>query len=592
MDINQIIVAVVLIFIIFSLYKEWIGPAFTFFVAIIILGLTGILTSKEILSGFANEQIAVITLLLLLGDIIRRTSFIEYFFDKTFKSSLSKTSFLFRMTVVVASLSAFFNNTPLVAIMMPHVSAWSQKNNISSSKFLIPLSYAAILGGTITLIGTSTNMIVNGLVIDQKIFPEIKHLNIFDFAYVGIPMMIIGILYLVFFSNKLLPDNKSNVEKFNQDAHHYMVEAHIRKNSDLIGKTIENTQLRNLKGLFLAGVLRNNQLFKAIPPNTILQENDILFFAGKTETVANLVKTQKGLTFPEVGLLTRKPNTDIIEIVITHNSSMISKTVKEANFRGKYDAAIIGIQRDGEHIQEKIGSIKLKAGDVLLLLANDTLFQRNDILDFYFISKVKELRKTEPYKTTILVGGTILAIILASLGIISLFLALTTLFSIVLLLKIASPKDIYKNIDYNLILIIAMSLALGIAMVKTGLAENISHLILHFLLPFGVVAVLTGIYIITALLAAYVTNKAAVAIVFPISLTLAADLSLEPMPFILVVAFAAAANFMTPIGYQTNLMVYGPGSYKFKDFFKIGFPLTILYMIVTISILYFMYFHS
>ena len=196
----------------------------------------------------------------------------------------------------------------------------------------------------------------------------------------------------------------------------------------------------------------------------------------------------------------------------------------------------------------------------------------------------------DTYKAVILIGGTVLAIALSAMGYISLFLALMLLFIPILGLKIASPKDVHRNIDYNLILIIVMSLALGLAMVKTGVAEIISSGVINIFSNLGPVGILTGVYMITALLAAYITNKAAVAIIFPVALTLAQDLNVNPMPFILVVAFASAANFMTPIGYQTNLMIYGPGAYKFKDFFKVGFPLTVIYMVVTILVLKLIYF--
>lgn len=589
MNFDQIVVIVVIVFILISLYKEYIGPAFTFLIGVLVLGSFNILTPQEILNGFANEQIAVIVLLLLLGDIIRRTSLIDSMFDKVFDKNMPKRSFVFKMTTLVATLSAFFNNTPLVAIMMPYVSSWSKTNNISPSKLLIPLSYAAILGGSATLIGTSTNLIVNGLVIDQQVFPGLESMNLFDFVYVGLPMVVIGILYLTFVSNYLLPSHTGNIERFNAEAQNYIVEVQIRKHSSLINKTIEEAKLRNLEGLFLVEILRDNQRYKAISPDVILLENDFLYFAGKTEMVADLVEID-GLTFPELGLLKRKKSTDIVEIVITHNSTLISKTVKEANFRGKYDAAIIGIQRNGERIAEKIGSIQLKAGDVLMLIAGSDLTKRDDIMDFYFISKVKEIREIPTYKAVVLVGGAVLAIALSAMGFISLFLALMLLFIPILGLKIASPKDVHRNIDYNLILIIVMSLALGMAMVKTGVAEIISQSIIGVFEPLGPIGILTGIYLLTAILAAYVTNKAAVAIVFPVALTLAFDLQVNPMPFILVVAFASAANFMTPIGYQTNLMIYGPGAYKFKDFFKVGLPLTLIYMVVTLLILNYIYF--
>ncbi len=304
-----------------------------------------------------------------------------------------------------------------------------------------------------------------------------------------------------------------------------------------------------------------------------------------------MIDSESGLQLSQVGMFVKKPHTEVIEIVISHNSTLASKTVKESNFRGKYDAAIIAIHRNGERITGKIGEVRLIAGDVLLLLVGDDFNSlSSETLDFYLISKIKDFRKLEWYKVAVLLGGTGLAIFLHGLGILNLFLGLTFLLIICMATKIASPKDIGKSLDLNLAIIIAMSLALGIAMVKTGLAHTISEYFITALEPLGVIGLLTGIFVITNLLASYITNKAGVALIFPISITVALDLGLtDPTPFILVVAFAGAANFITPIGYQTNLMVYGPGGYAFKDFMKIGLPLTFLYMIATVSILYFYY---
>jgi len=591
MSFDAIIVFIVLAFILVSFYKEIVGPAFTFLIAVVILGAVNILTPSEILGGFANEQISVIVMLLLVGDIIRKAAIVEFLFNRVFKSAKSYKGFMRQMMLIIAPFSAFLNNTPLVAVMMPYVHNWSKRNNISPSKLLIPLSYAAILGGCATLIGTSTNLIVNGFVADQKIFPEIQSLGLFDFAYVGLPMMIIGFLYIIFIGDKLLPLKKDVISEFSTNARKYIVEARVRKGSFLIGKTIEEAGLRNLPGLFLVEILRNKLRLKAVSPDTIIEQGDILYFAGDTETIAEMIDTDMGLTLSEVGMFLKKKHTEVIEIVVSHNSSLINKTVKEASFRGKYDAAIIAVYRNGERIMGKIGPVKLRAGDALLLLSGDAFSERMaDTHDFYLISKIKDIRKLEFYKVAVLLGGTALAIALSALGFISLFMGLIILTILILLLKIASPKDLYKSIDYNLIIIIALSLALGIAMIKSGVAEMIAEVFIKLFQPLGPLGILFGIYFVTAVLAAYITNKAAVAIIFPISLTIAKDMALNPMPFILIVAFAAAANFMTPIGYQTNLMVYGPGGYSFKDFFRIGFPLTIIYMIVTVLILNFVYF--
>jgi di/tricarboxylate transporter len=566
------------------------GPAFTFLIGIVVLGIFGILTPKEILSGLANEQIMVIILLLLLGDIIRKSNLIDRLFDKAFRKATTYRGFMTRMIAIVAGFSAFLNNTPLVAIMIPYVHNWSKRNNYAPSKLLIPLSYAAILGGCATLIGTSTNLIVNGMVTDQLIVPGLKPLGMFDFTIVGFPMIIIGSIYLILFSNKLLPSKKDVISDFSAQTREYLVEAMVKTNSKFVGKTIENAGLRNLKGLFLVEILRKEERISAVSPFEVVRDEDILIFAGDTKTIAEMVNADVGLELREIGMFSRKTHTEVLEIVVSHNSTLIDKTVRESGFRGKYDAAILAIHRNGERISGKIGQMKLKAGDVLLLLAGDDFAKRSaDTHDFYLISKVREFRNLEWYQTVALFGGTALAITLSALGVISLFMALIILLIIIQLLGITSPKDIGKSIDFNLGIIIALSLALGTAMVKTGMAHIVANFIISVFKPFGPYGLLFGIFLITNVMASYITTQVAAVLIFPISVTAAINLGLPPIPFILIVSFAAAANFLTPIGYQTNLMVYGPGGYSFKDYFKIGLPLTIIYMFVAVTILYYAY---
>ncbi len=591
MTFDAIIVIAVLLFLIVSLYKEILGPTMTFIIAVIVLGITNVLDPSEILDGFANEQIAVIVMLLLLGDIYRRTSVLDIFFDYFFTRSKSIRNFTARMMFVVAFLSAFLNNTPLVALLMPYVHTTADRLKAPVSKLMIPLSFAAILGGCATLIGTSTNLIVNGLVTDQKIIPNLPQLDIFDFSAVGVPMIVIGIAYILFFGQKLLPENKNPIDKINALERKFIVEGRIKTNSDLIGKTIAEAGLRNLEGLFLFEILREDIRITAVPNDTILMEEDILLFTGSTESIADFVKSKNGIEIPSVGMFSRKKNTEVIEVVISHNSSIAGKTIKEVNFRAKYDATAIAVNRDGETFAGKLGNTELKAGDSVLLLAG-TYFEARlkDTVDFFLTSRVKEIRRLGFLRTMFLVGGTILVILLSTIGLIKFFNGLMVLLTGLVIMKITRPKDLVKSIDYDLIIIIALSLALGMAMMKTGVAELFSEGIIIVFKPLGKVGILTGIYMITTILAAYITNKAAVAVIFPVSLSLALELNVDVMPFILVVAYAAAANFMTPIGYQTNLMIYGPGGYKFKDFFRIGAPLTLLYMIVTITILSLMYF--
>lgn len=587
---DLILVFIVIVFILVSLYMQLLGASFTFLVAVVVLGFFGVLTPREMLSGFANEQIAVIIMLLLLGDVIRRTPVIEIIFDKLFMKAKSYRGFMSRMILIVSVFSAFLNNTPLVAVMMPYVNTWCKRNNISPSKFLMPLSYAAILGGCATLIGTSTNLIVNGLVIDQDIIPDLASLRIFDFVYVGVPMVLVGFFYLVFFGDRLLPSRPELLEEFTGQSRTYVIETIVRPGSPLVGRTIEDSGLRNLKDLYLVEIMRNGRQLFVVSNGIVIVEGDVLVFAGDKTQVAELMKNPMGLTLPSVGMLRRKRHTEIVEIVISHNSGLINKSLKDINFRAKYDAAVIGVHRNEERINGILREVVIRAGDVLLLYGgSDFLSRASDTLDFYFISMVREFKKLEDYKVVILLGGLITAVVLSALNILSLFLSLLILVLLALFMKMSSPKELPKAIDYDLALIIVMALALGTAMIKSGAAALIADLFINLFMPLGNVGILAGIYLVTAILAAYITNKASVALIFPISLSISVELGLDPLPFILVVGYASAANFLTPHGYQTNLMIYGPGGYTYRDFFRVGLPLTLLYMTVTVVILSLLY---
>lgn len=588
---GAVIVAVVVLFILVSLYKELFGVTFTFFIAVLILGIAGILTPSEIMAGFGNEQIAVIIMLLLLGDAIRQTSVVELFFERIFPRTASNRGFLLRMSIWISGFSSFLNNTPLVAVMMPYVHQWSARNNISSSKLLMPLSFATILGGCMTLIGTSTNLIVNGMVIDQKIIPGMEPLGLFDFFWVGFPMLVIGIAYLYFMSFKILPDRRPAVNDFVPQERRYSFEAEVHKQSKYIGKTLGELGLQNRKEMFVFEIVRDEVLITDIDSSTVLCSGDILHISSCNQHVLGFLTDGADMRLPSVGMMSKRNITQVIEIVISHNSTLISKEIGSVNFRALYDAVPLGIHRNGESLSGNLETVKLKAGDVVLLLVDNNFFKRvAGVIDFYLLSRVHEVRKQSEFKVYTLFGGTLLAIILAALNIVPLFIGLLVVLIAITLLKVVSPKDLPKNIDYSLAAVIALSLALGTAMIKTGVADMVAQVVVNVFMPFGKVAVLLGIYAITALMAAYITNKAAVAIIFPISLSAAKMLGVNPEPFALVVAFAAAANFMTPIGYQTNLMVYGPGGYTFKDFFNFGFPLTVIYMIVAVAVLSITYF--
>ena len=586
MTIDQIIVCVVILFLLISLYKRFFGPGFTFVIGISILGIAGILQPSEILHGFANEQIAIIILLLLIGEIIRRSTLIDNMFKRFFNNTHTYKGFMAKLLFPVAALSSMINNTPLVAIMMPYVHNWGKRNNIAVSKLFIPLSYAAILGGTATLIGTSTNLVVNGMVAEQNIIPDFKTLEIFDFAPVGISMIILGGIYLIFFGYKMLPDNSDLKDNLTLKTREYIVEVSVNINSEYHNKTVEKANLRNLKDLFLVEIIRNSRTITPVSPTTLIQEGDVLVFAGNTETIADMIENNSNIMPTDFSKLAKNSKTEVVEVFVTPNSPLLSMSIKKSNFRSKYDAAILAIHRNGSRITGKIGDIVPIAGDMLLIATGDDFEKRtNGNSDFFVVDKIRSIENMPTYQSVLILGGLIISVLLSSLKIVPLFTCLLVFIIVMLITKIANPKELYRGLNFNLLFIIALALALGSAMIKTELASLLSNSFLGFFKPYGVIVLLIGIYLITNLLSSVITNIGAVAIVFPISLSLALQLGINPKPFVLLVAYAAAASFITPIGYQTNLMVYGPGGYNFKDFMKIGLPLSIIFMITTVVLL-------
>jgi len=585
MSAEIIIVLLVILFLLVSLYREWLWPPVIFFISVAVLTLSGIITPQEALGGFANDQVAVIVILLILSEIIRHSSLVDKMFDAIFSGANSVNSFLWRMMGYVSISSAFFNNTPLVAMMMPYVHSWSNKNGISPSRLLIPLSYAAILGGCMTLVGTSTNLIVNGMAIEAGL----EGLNIFDFIYVGAPMLFVGFLYLLFFGRKLLPDTKDMVEDFVQSSREYLVEAKVNSDSPLINKSIREAKLRHLKGLFLVEIVRGDKLITPVSPHEVLQAGDGLIFTGVTSAISDLDKPAMGLSLPKPTEAKEK-GMNIIELVISHNSRLIGSKIQDSDFRGKYDGSILAVHRNRENLSGKIGEIEIRAGDVLLALIGPDFYKRvAEVQAFYVISKEQETTDIKPWKLAIMIGGIVGAVVLQAIGVVPLFYSLFSLMGIVLVMDMIPFTIIRKGFDFNLVILLAFGLAFGKAMSNSGAAKFLAEGILVLGEPLGFTGLIAGIFIITNLLSSYITNKAAVAILFPISIKIAATMGFDIQPFILVVCYGAAASFITPIGYQTNLMVYGPGGYTFKDFFRVGLPLTILYMIVCVIVLTYMY---
>jgi len=586
MSFEAILVIIVILLMLVALYTELAQPALIFLVAVMIMYFSGIINLKEILSGLSNENIVLIFLLIVISDIIKKAGLMDRLINRLLRYNLKLSSYKGRLSFLVGSLSAFINNTPLVALMMPYVFDWAKRNKISTSKVMLPLSYAAIAGGTVTLIGTSTNLIVNGLSMEAGQ----PSLNLFDFTYVGLPAMIITGLYLTLFSSKILPARQDILTQYEEKKRDYLVETLVPPKSNLIGRSIEKGKLRNLKGLYLAQIIRQNELIAPVSPKEVIYEGDRLFFAGDTLTILELVEDKKNLSLPYGNLMMQETENNIIEVIISSNSRLVHQTAKSSNFRKKYDAAIIAIQRNGEKLSGKLGEIDFKVGDLLLLITGRsfTRYSENE-QDFLITSKIKEIQSIPIWKKFVFFGGVLTAFVLATLKILPLFVSLLLMIGVAAIIKMVKFPQLKAAIDLNLLFILVLALAFGKAITNSGVATIAADFFMNL---FGTnpLTVMIILYLLTNLTTMFVTNAAAVAIIFPIAFASYSNFQdISFTPFVLTIALAASAEFLTPFGYQTNLMVYGPGNYQFKDYIKLGLPLTIMYFVLTIGILGYIY---
>lgn len=550
-------------------------------------GLTIIIVSQAVtpsqaLTGFSNQGMLTVAALYVVAAGLKETGGIQYIVETIIGRFKSIRRTQIRIMAPVMVVSAFLNNTPVVASFIPALEDWSRKNQVAASKLLIPLSYAAILGGTCTLIGTSTNLIVNGLLIEEA---STQTIGIFEPALIGIPCAIVGFLYLAVLGDKLLPVRGSGYDTF-KDPREYTIEMIVQADSSLPGKTIEEAGLRHLPELFLAEIYRDGHIMAAVDPEQELRADDRLIFTGVVDSIVDLQQV-KGLT-PATDQIFKLDSSRrerlLIEAVVSPSHPVNGKTIKKGGFRNIYDAVVLAVSRNGERIKEKVGDIRLKTGDTLLLEASPNfLEQYKNSSDYFLISGISDSSPPNYEKSGY--AWTILAVMVSSVafGLLSMFQASFMAAGLMVATRCCRATIAKDYIDWSVLLVIAASLGLGNALQETGAATVLAEGFLSYAENNPHLA-LAGIYLSTWILTEMVTNNAAAVLIFPIAISMATSFGVSYMPFVLTIIMAASASFSTPIGYQTNLMVYGPGGYKFTDFTKIGLPLNLMVAVITISL--------
>jgi len=579
MNIDSLVLCIIISIMFFVLIKEWLLPELAVFLALAAIILLGILEPGEALIGFSNSGVHTVALLLIIAATVSKTGILGEIFEKILGKNKSMPLVLFRLMLPVSSLSAFMNNTPIVTMLIPTIQHWAITNHIRPSKLLIPLSYATILGGTITLIGTSTNLIVQGFLIERGI----DEFHLFDFSIFGIPIALAGILYMVVVGHYALPNRKDNTESFTDEKRNYLFEFIVDKTSKLVGKTIEEAQLRHLQEIFLVQIIRNDRMIVPAPNDYIIQAEDTLVFSGSRYAFQQILQIN-GLTLSKDSSPTLNNGT-LYEVVISNRSPLLYKKIKESNFRSKYNAAIVAVKRKNKQITSGIGNIILKRGDSLILLANhDFSNSWGDSVDFHLVSPIKMVKRSTTFEKVMIIGiltGFILTSIFQLLSIFQLCLLST---SLILLTRTLSISDAKKAISWDVIILMGCSIGIGEAIEKTGLAISVASFLTKLQPHLGIVGIIIAFYFITMIMTEVLNNLATAAFMFPIGFSIAQQINVEPIMFAMLTAIAASCSFLTPIGYQTNLLVYGPGGYKFTDYIKVGLPLSFICMSITIFI--------
>jgi len=552
------------------------APDIIFLWAIVILTILGVISAEEAFSGFSNEAMLTVAMLFIVAAGLRDTGVLDGMSQRILGRAKSSRSAVFRLAAVIVPFSAFLNNTPIVAMFIPVVLGWCRRMNIAPSKLLIPISYLAILGGTCTLIGTSTNLVVNGMMAKAGV----PQMTLFELSWIGVPYAIVGTGYLLTWGNVLLPNRKDLMSQLSESRREYIAEMLVSSRSRLIGKSIEEAGLRQLPGLYVVEIDRAGQLITPVTPDEIVEEGDHLVFTGIVSSILELEKisglqpvdeSARNLTAQD------KRRGRMCEVVISQTSPLVGQTVREADFRATYGAAIVAVHRSGSRLARKIGDIRMEPGDTLLLQTGPHFERayRNDPA-FYLVSSISEYIPLRSDRSWI--AGVLLVVLIAlmSTSYIPTVVSATLISLAMVAAGCLSTSEARKSIEWSTLITIACAFGVGKALENSGAAAGLARTFVSMTGDSGPWVALSVTYLLVSVITEVITNNACAALMFPICLETAKLYNVSERPFLIALVLAASASFSSPIGYQTNMMVYGPGGYKFLDFFKVGAPLNLI----------------
>jgi len=592
MGFDGIYTLAVLVALIAVLISRKMSTDVAFLTALAALLVTGVLEPQEAVGGFANPAVITVGLLYVVAQGLKETGGMIWVSRRLLGRPRSVVTAQLRLLVPVAGLSAFVNNTPIVAMFLPVLSGWAKQSRINPARLFMPLSFAAMLGGTCTLIGTSTNLVVNELLIEHAAHAAatgldvvIRPFEMFTLLPLGAVLLVAGLLYVLVAGRLLLPVEPDQAPTAS-DPRNFMLWMRVLADGPLVGRSVDQAGLRHLSGLFLTTIERQG-LSKQATPEDILQAGDRLQFVGDVGSVVELQQMQ-GVA----------PNTEqidklehprhrrrLIEAVVSESSPLVGKSVREGEFRTRFNAVIIAVHRSGERIGGKIGDIVLRPGDTLLLEAPPGFAARYENSSaFYLVSERSDVPTPRWGRAWIAIGLMVALVASIAFGLLPPMTAALATAMGMILTRCCTGTSGRMAIDWQVLIVIGSAFGIARAMEQTGVASLVADAVLGWSAGLGERGLVAGVFLVTVLFTAVMTNNAAAALVFPIAFQACIDQGLAFEPCAVAIAIAASAAFMTPIGYQTNLMVAGPGGYGWTDFLRFGTPLTLLSGVLCVAL--------
>ena len=587
-EIVFVLALIVLAFILFVSEKFSLDVTALLILTILFTG--GFLTIEEAISGFSNPAVITIALLFILSQGLQKTRILEYLIVRINKLvSQSKNLGLGVYLLTIAFASALMNNTAIVAVFMPVTIRLAHQYHMSPSKLLIPLSYAAIMGGTLTLVGTSTNLIVNAVYIENGGTP----LGMFEFAKYGWITLLVGLIYVLWIAPKILP-SRTVTSSLTQSYHMagYLTEMKISEDSPLVGSTCQERNVNQSYDVIVLDIQRDGRLIAYNVGRQTLRVGDILFVKGSLESFLRMKEVEKVTLLTDEKLTQSELEQDdniLVECMVTDQSDVIGKTLREANFRKRFGAFILAIRREGLIIRKKIAHVVLHTYDTLLIYGGKRQISELEKSGKFILLGEMQADLVKVRFWWISIVSIVLTVFLAAIGVLPILKGALISAVILMMFRVISPNEAYESIHWQVIVLIAALIPLGIVIQSSGTATYIANMIMQYvdtispsMQPYVLFAL---VYFVTMVMTEVSSNTATAIIMTPIVIAITADMQFDPRPFIFGVCFAASASFSTPVGYQTNLMVYGPGGYRFSDYMKTGIPLALTFWILAILII-------